>query len=125
MTIAPAPVRFLSAGDTALVVEFGDVVDRAISDRVLALADAIESSVMPGVIELVPTFRSLMIHYEPLMLESVSAGCVSLSARHFDDGSIDRRRFEHAVMTARAAIAPIARAYQAHGWSYAVGTSAD
>lgn len=61
--------------------------------------------------------------YEPLMLESVSAGCVSLSARHFDDGSIDRRRFEHAVMTARAAFAPIARAYQAHGWSYAVGTS--
>lgn len=61
--------------------------------------------------------------YEPLMLESVATGCVTLSARHFDDGSIDRRRFDQAVLNARAAFAPIARAFLAHGWSYAVGTS--
>ena len=70
MTAKAAPVRFLAAGDTALVVEFGETVDRATSDRVLALADAIEASVIPGVIELVPTFRSLMIHYEPLYLQA-------------------------------------------------------
>lgn len=62
------PVRFLAAGDTALVVEFGDVVDRRVSDRVLTLADAIEARGIAGVVELVPTFRSLMIHYDPMRL---------------------------------------------------------
>lgn len=60
--------RFLAAGDTALVIEFGETADRAISDRVLALTDAIEARVIPGVVELVPTFRSLMVHYDPLRL---------------------------------------------------------
>ena len=72
MTFAQVPVRFLAAGDTALVVEFGETVDRVTNDRVLALADAIEGSVIPGVIELVPTFRSLMIHYEPLYLDAAA-----------------------------------------------------
>lgn len=64
------PARFLPAGDTALVVEFGDEVDRAVSDQVIALADAIETRGIAGIIELVPTFRSLMIHYDPLRLNA-------------------------------------------------------
>ena len=70
MTASPCPVRFLVAGDTALVVEFGDVVDRAISERVIALADAVEARNIQGIVELVPTFRSLMIHYDPLRLDA-------------------------------------------------------
>jgi KipI family sensor histidine kinase inhibitor len=64
------PARFLVAGDTALVVELGDTISRAISDRVLALAEAVSARAIPGVVELVPTFRSLMIHYDPLALEA-------------------------------------------------------
>ena len=59
-------VRFLSAGDRALVVEFGDRVDRALSDDVLRLDASLRSSGVPGVVETVPTFRSLMVHYDPL-----------------------------------------------------------
>lgn len=61
-------VKFLHAGDTALVVEFGEHIDRDISARVLALAARVERERIPGVAELVPTFRSLMVHYEPLIL---------------------------------------------------------
>lgn len=68
MTAEPRPVRFLPAGDTALVVEFGEEVDRAVSDRVIALADALESEAIAGIVELVPTFRSLMVHYDPIRL---------------------------------------------------------
>lgn len=60
--------RILASGDTALVVEFGDAIDREINDRVLALADRIEKAALPGVIEQVPTFRSLMVHYDPEVL---------------------------------------------------------
>jgi KipI family sensor histidine kinase inhibitor len=68
VTTAPVPARFLAAGDTALVVEFGDRVERLLSERVLALADAVEARAIPGVVELVATFRSLMIHYDPLRI---------------------------------------------------------
>jgi inhibitor of KinA len=56
---------FRPAGDTGLVVEFGDRVDRAISRRVVALHTRIGAARMPGVIETVPTFRSLLIHLDP------------------------------------------------------------
>jgi inhibitor of KinA len=60
-------VRFLSAGDRALVVEFGDRIDRALSDEVLRLDQSLRSTRLIGVVETVPTFRSLMVHYDPLV----------------------------------------------------------
>jgi KipI family sensor histidine kinase inhibitor len=62
-------VRFLPAGDTALVVEFGDRVERALSDRVLQLSRQIDAARLPGVVESVPTFRSLMVHYDPAVTD--------------------------------------------------------
>jgi KipI family sensor histidine kinase inhibitor len=59
-------VRFLSVGDRALAVEFGDAVDRALSRRVLALDRAVRTAMPAGVVESVPTFRSLLVHYDPL-----------------------------------------------------------
>ena len=64
--------RVLAAGDTALVVEFGDRIDRELSAAVLSLAQALDAERIAGVVETVPTFRSLMIHYEPLVLPAAS-----------------------------------------------------
>jgi KipI family sensor histidine kinase inhibitor len=60
-------MRFLSAGETAVLVEFGDRIDRALSDRVLALARALRAAPPLGVVDVVPTFRSLLVHYDPLL----------------------------------------------------------
>ncbi len=60
---------FLDAGEAALVVEFGRIVDPAISERVLALDAALAAEPPEGLRELVPTYRSLMIHYDPLQLD--------------------------------------------------------
>ena len=57
-------VRFRPSGDAALVVEFGSTVDRAVSDRVLSLSSVVRS--LPGVLTTVPTFRSLLVQYDPL-----------------------------------------------------------
>jgi KipI family sensor histidine kinase inhibitor len=59
--------RFLSAGDTALTVEFGRTAERRFSALVLALYGRLSASALPGVIELVPTLRSLTIHYDPCL----------------------------------------------------------
>jgi KipI family sensor histidine kinase inhibitor len=59
-------VRFLPAGDKALVVEFGDRVERALSERVLRLAERLKQLRLEGVLETLPTFRSLLVRYDPL-----------------------------------------------------------
>ncbi len=60
--------RLLPAGDTALTVEFGDRVDRQLSNLVLAFARCLTEAKIAGVVECVPTFRSLMVYYDPLLL---------------------------------------------------------
>ena len=64
--------RVLPAGDTALVVEFGDEIDQGLNARVLALAHHLNEAKLNGVIEAVPTFRSLMIHFDPLVMPAAS-----------------------------------------------------
>jgi inhibitor of KinA len=57
---------FRDAGECALVVEFGDQMNDALAAQVLAL-DAVLTPV-EGLLETVPTYRSLMLHYDPLIL---------------------------------------------------------
>jgi inhibitor of KinA len=64
MTNLPKP-RFLPAGESALVAEFGTEIDPGIHDCVLALDAAIHQANWDGVTETVPTYRSLMIHFDP------------------------------------------------------------
>ena len=46
--------------------EFGDRIDRALSEDVLRLDQSLRSTRLAGIVETVPTFRSLMVHYDPL-----------------------------------------------------------
>lgn len=62
------PVRFLPCGDTALAIEFGSEIDRSISDTVLALDAALAREQVEGIVEAVPTFRSLLVHFDPLKI---------------------------------------------------------
>lgn len=67
MSAPPGP-RILPSGDAALVVEFGDTVDPALNAAVLALDAALAGE--PGIVEAVPTYRSLLVHYDPLVTSS-------------------------------------------------------
>ena len=60
--------RFLLAGDSAVAVEFGNEISPAVNARVRALHLALEGCGIPGIVETVPTYRSLMIHYDPGVL---------------------------------------------------------
>jgi len=65
---AYATPRFLDAGEAALSIEFGDSVDPAINRRVLALDAALLRAAPEGLIETLPTYRALLVCYEPLIL---------------------------------------------------------
>jgi KipI family sensor histidine kinase inhibitor len=65
-------VRFLPAGDGALVVDFGNRVDRGLSARVLELSARVRGLALDGLVTTLPTFRSLMVRYDPLRLSGES-----------------------------------------------------
>lgn len=57
--------RLVPVGDCALSVEFDNIIDPKVSALVRALDLAIAASDIPGIVETVPSFRSLLIVYEP------------------------------------------------------------
>jgi KipI family sensor histidine kinase inhibitor len=58
----------LPAGDQALVVEFGNQICTHINRKVYGLLTALRHRGVPGIIEMVPTYRSLLIYYQPDVL---------------------------------------------------------
>ena len=61
-----AEPRFLPCGDLALSVELGDDINREVNARVLALEYLIQQKRLAGVTETVPSYRSLLVYYDPL-----------------------------------------------------------
>ena len=55
-------------GDSALLVELGDKIDSAINQRVHALNALLQTNSIAGIIETVPAYCTLLIHYDPLIL---------------------------------------------------------
>ncbi|WP_448860845.1 5-oxoprolinase subunit PxpB [Clostridium sp.] len=58
-------VRYLVAGDSAVCVEFGNEISPEINKKIRAFKIAVEKSNIPGIVETVPTYRSLLVHYHP------------------------------------------------------------
>ncbi len=60
--------RFLPAGDKALSVELGNSISYEINRKVRDLFLATENQGIQGIVDLVPTYRSLLVYYDPLRL---------------------------------------------------------
>lgn len=67
-TSSPAPSypRFMPVGDAALTIEFGNEVALDLNDQVIALDAAIAAAELDGIVETVPSYRSLLVCYDPL-----------------------------------------------------------
>jgi KipI family sensor histidine kinase inhibitor len=66
--IGPAH-RILDCGDRMVSVEFAPMIAPEINDAVHRLAAAVESAGIVGIVECVPSYRSLGVHYDPLQIE--------------------------------------------------------
>ena len=67
-SIVPAP-RILPCGDSAVTVEFGDAIDPDLNGLVLALDDILRRRAPAGLLEIVPTYRSLTVQFDPTVLD--------------------------------------------------------
>ena len=61
--------RILNAGEAAISVEFGDAIDLELNAKVRALDEALLSKPFAGFVEAVPTYRSLLVHFDPSRAE--------------------------------------------------------
>ncbi len=81
------------SGDSAVLVEFENRIDPEVNRAVRALALTMESDRFPGIQEILPAYRTLMVTYDPLQIEYAflvdrirgcldRAGRVDLPPRH-------------------------------------------
>ncbi|MGH8597889.1 MAG: exopolyphosphatase, partial [Gammaproteobacteria bacterium] len=61
--------------------------------------------------------------FEPIAMESLHMGCVSMTERHFGDGRIDAKRLRAAEIAAGQEFEPIEETFRARGWQSAIGAS--
>lgn len=61
--------KFLPAGDKSLIIEFGDSISQEINKKIRNMYIALEKSNLEGLSEMIPTYRSLLISYNPLKLK--------------------------------------------------------
>lgn len=65
MTFKP---EVIPLGDSVLLVQFGEEIDITVNRRVHALAALLNLSPLDGMIETVPAYATLAVHYNPLLL---------------------------------------------------------
>ena len=87
------PPRLLPSGDSAITVEFSRTIDDAANQRVLALDRAHAAEPIAGVTETVPTYRSLLVHYDPVQIgfEALGEKLMALALRPVPSASKTRR----------------------------------
>ncbi|KHM52244.1 hypothetical protein NZ47_05985, partial [Anaerovibrio lipolyticus] len=61
-------MRILTVGDCAVSVEFGQEISLEINHKVMALKMVLEQKPIRGIVELIPTYCSLLIQYDPMDL---------------------------------------------------------
>ena len=81
-------------GDQALLVEFENEISIEVNQKVRALKYDLEQRTIPGIGELVPTYRALLIHYDSLradldqLKETIQAAAASLDLSHLPRATV-------------------------------------
>ena len=81
-------------GDQALLVEFENEISIEVNQKVRALKYDLEQRTIPGMGELVPTYRALLIHYDSLradldqLKETIQASAASLDLSHLPRATV-------------------------------------
>jgi KipI family sensor histidine kinase inhibitor len=58
--------RIVPAGDSAIVVELEERIDPVVNARAIRLADQVHAAAIPGVRDVVPTYRSVAVFFDPI-----------------------------------------------------------
>src|SRR3954466_7933478 len=85
--------RIRQSGDAALTVEVGDGIDAEVNARVVDLDHALTGRALPGIVEIVPTYRTLLVCFDPTLLSrrDIEAEIMALWPPLPPEGRVRRR----------------------------------
>ncbi len=63
------PYRIFPLGDSAITVDFGNCINEGINKEVIARFNQLQQQPLPGMIEAVPAYSALTIHYDVLIVK--------------------------------------------------------
>ncbi|SEH31025.1 5-oxoprolinase subunit PxpB [Rhizobium sp. NFR12] len=66
--------RILRCGDSAIGIEFSDTVSEAANLKVLSLDASLADAPIDGILETIPTYRSLTVFYDPKIVRGAALG---------------------------------------------------
>ena len=90
--------RLVHAGDSVIVAELADRIDERVNARAIRLAAAIARADLRGVRDIVPTYRSVAVYYDPLRTDLARlSDLLSIEAPVTDPEDQERRRRRPAV----------------------------
>ena len=58
-------IRILTAGDSALLIEFGKEINLETNRKITALVQLMREQHIEGIVDVIPAFCSLLINYDP------------------------------------------------------------
>lgn len=86
-------IKFIPAGDKSLVMEFGNSISPEINTKIRSMVTAIDESEFHGIEEVIPTYRSILIIYNPLIIDYQDIiDKLKKMETHLNDTSNDKTR---------------------------------
>ena len=61
-------VKILTAGDSSILIQFGNAIDPDINARIAATVQLMKEQHIEGVVDIIPAFCSLLINYDPRVI---------------------------------------------------------
>jgi inhibitor of KinA len=65
------PYRIFPLGDSAITLDFGNVIDQTINQKIITLFQSFSQEPLPGMIEVVPAYSSLTVYYDVFQLRKL------------------------------------------------------
>jgi KipI family sensor histidine kinase inhibitor len=69
MTAADPEPRIHPLAESGLLVELGDAIDPALVARVAALAATLDAAALPGVLDVVPSYTTILVAFDPIRID--------------------------------------------------------
>lgn len=61
-------IKYLSAGDSAIVMEFGNTIEKEINAKIAVVVENLKKKNIDGILDILPTYRSILINYDPVKI---------------------------------------------------------
>jgi inhibitor of KinA len=86
MNYPTLPYRIFPLGDSAITVDFGNIINEAINNEIIARFSELKHDPLPGMIEAVPGYSSLTIYYDVLKVRKTLPASPSLKLQQSKAG---------------------------------------